>query len=51
MSGLSNVHFWLETNEIDPKPGLPEYLLNLAKERSAVLTDSEVHDAIGQFQG
>ncbi len=51
MSGLSNVVFWLEVNEVAPQRGLAEYILQEAKQRNRVLEDNEVHDLIRHFEG
>ncbi|MGC6418725.1 MAG: LeuA family protein [Bradymonadia bacterium] len=49
MSGLSNVLFWLEVNEVEPQDGLAEYVLSAAKSRNRVLADTEVFEIIESF--
>ncbi len=49
MSGLSNVVFWLEVNDVPAQTGLAEYILSQAKQRNRVLEDDEVHQLIAGF--
>lgn len=49
MSGLSNVLFWLELQEVEPVEGLAEHILGQAKSLSCVLTDDEVHRLIQEY--
>ena len=51
MSGLSNVAFWLEVNEVPPQAGLAEHILAQAKQRNRVLDDQEVHGLIAAYGG
>ena len=50
MSGLSNVLFWMEKNEVEAEPGLAEHLLAVAKTKNRVLTDAELQGAIEIFE-
>ena len=50
MSGLSNVMYWLEQNELDAETTLAEHLLNIAKMKNRVLSDQELHAAIEEFK-
>ena len=49
MSGLSNVLFWLEVNQVETRPGLPEHILATAKSSNRSLTDKEVHDLVNTY--
>lgn len=47
MSGLSNVHFYLEQHQIPPRSGLAEAILAKAKSTSKLLTHDEVLEVVG----
>ncbi|MEE2755115.1 MAG: 2-isopropylmalate synthase [Myxococcota bacterium] len=49
MSGLSNVLYWMETNQVEERDGLSAHILDVAKSRNRVLTDSEVFDIIAAY--
>ena len=49
MSGLSNVLYWLEVNQIEAEPNLAEHILNTAKAANRSLTDQEVLDLIDAY--
>jgi len=49
MSGLSNVAFWLEVNQVQSREGLPEHILSQAKSMNRVLADAEVFDIISAY--
>ena len=51
MSGLSNVLYWLDANDVRPADGLAAYLLQAAKRNHRVLADSEVRGLIAEFPG
>lgn len=50
MSGLSNVLWWLGQNGVEKTAGLPEFILEAAKQRSRVLADDEVHELVSTFK-
>ena len=49
MSGLSNVLFWLEVNQVEARPGLPEHILATAKSTNRSLSDDEVHQLVHAY--
>ena len=49
MSGLSNVLYWLEVNQIEAEPNLAEHILHTAKAANRSLTDQEVLDLIDAY--
>jgi 2-isopropylmalate synthase len=50
MSGESNVVYWLQERDIDPKPELVRHIFETAKRTDHLLSDAEVHAAIDSFQ-
>jgi 2-isopropylmalate synthase len=50
MSGVSNVVFWLESNEVDTQEGLAEHILTIAKNKNRVLDDGEVFEIIASYR-
>ncbi|MEZ4473931.1 MAG: LeuA family protein [bacterium] len=50
-SGLSNVIWWLEQHRVPAAPGLADFILAAAKQRSRVLSDDEVRDLVDAFPG
>ncbi|MCB9539415.1 MAG: 2-isopropylmalate synthase [Myxococcales bacterium] len=51
MSGLSNVHFWLEAHGIADRPGLAEHVLEAAKSQTGLLSESTVRELVAAFPG
>ncbi|MGB0648396.1 MAG: 2-isopropylmalate synthase, partial [Bradymonadia bacterium] len=49
MSGLSNVLYWLSENDITAIAGLAEHILDIAKQRSKVLSDGELLDIVNGY--
>ncbi|HYV40188.1 MAG TPA: 2-isopropylmalate synthase, partial [Thermoanaerobaculia bacterium] len=49
MSGLSNVHCWLENHGIEPRPELQEAIFLRAKESDRVLSDEEILSVVSSF--
>jgi 2-isopropylmalate synthase len=49
MSGLSNVHCWLENHGIDPRPELQEAIFLRAKESDRILSDEEILSIVSSF--
>ena len=47
MSGESNVVFWLEQREIDPRPELVKTVLDAAKQRNGLLSEADVLRLVG----
>src|SRR5438552_15609001 len=47
MSGESNVVFWLQQREIDPRPELVKTVLDAAKQRNGLLSEAEVLRIVG----
>ncbi len=56
MSGLSNVHYWLQARRIAPSPGLAEAIFAVAKASDHTLSDTEIaaiidRESVGQNAG
>ena len=50
MSGQSNIIFWLQQQDIDPEPELVEKIYDCAKESTMLLSDSQIHTIIKNYQ-
>ena len=50
MSGLSNVLYWLAEHELPMDNSVAEHVLNIAKNRSRVLTDEELSEIVQTYQ-
>ncbi|MAZ23405.1 MAG: 2-isopropylmalate synthase [Euryarchaeota archaeon] len=51
MSGRSNITWWLKQNGYEVSDGLVEHMFEVAKTQRSLMTDEEVHAAIGAFVG
>ncbi|HLN58790.1 MAG TPA: LeuA family protein [Thermoanaerobaculia bacterium] len=49
MSGLSNVHCWLENHGVEPRKDLQEAIFSRAKESDRVLTDEEIWSVVSSL--
>jgi 2-isopropylmalate synthase len=49
MSGESNVVYWLQSRDIEPKPALVKHIFDLAKRTDHILSDAEIHAAVDSF--
>jgi 2-isopropylmalate synthase len=50
MCGLSNVIYWLDEHGYPQEESLAKEIFQLAKSKSRVLTDAELHGAVSQWQ-
>ena len=51
MSGRSNITWWLKQNGYEVSDSLVEHMFEVAKTQRSLMTDEEVHAAIGAFVG
>ena len=51
MSGQSNVIFWLESQGIDPDPGLVDLVFARCKEANCLLTSEDILAIVTEWQG
>ena len=51
MSGRSNITWWLKQNGYEVSDSLVEHMFEVAKAQRSLMTDEEVHAAIGAFVG